>query len=80
MPWDEFLRIYEAAGGPQIPETRVRLGMLVQFLKGTTLTAASGRNFLEGATSELVKGATSFTGLRMIEARIARLLQRFGAA
>lgn len=80
MPWDEFLRVYEAAGGPQVPETRVRLGMLVQFLKGTTLTAASGRNFLEGATSELVKGATSFTGLRMIEARIARLLQRFGAA
>jgi aminoglycoside phosphotransferase (APT) family kinase protein len=80
MPWEEFLDIYEAAGGPKVPATRVQLGMLVQFLKGTTLTAASGRNFLEGATNELVKGATAFTGLRMIEARIARLLQRFGAA
>jgi aminoglycoside phosphotransferase (APT) family kinase protein len=80
MPWEEFLQIYRGAGGPDVPESRVQLGMLVQFLKGTTLTAASGRNFLEGATTELVKGATAFTGLRMIEARIARLLQRFGAA
>jgi aminoglycoside phosphotransferase (APT) family kinase protein len=80
MPWEEFVQVYRDAGGPDVPESRVQLGMLVQFLKGTTLTAASGRNFLEGATTELVKGATAFTGLRMIEARVARLLQRFGAA
>lgn len=79
MPWEEFLAIYQEAGGPPVSDTRVQLGMLAQFLKGTTLTAASGRNFLEGATTELVKGASSFTGLRMIEPRIARLLQRFGA-
>jgi aminoglycoside phosphotransferase (APT) family kinase protein len=80
MAWNEFLAIYRDAGGPEVAETRVQLAMLVQFLKGTTLTAASGRNFLEGGTDELVKGATSFTGLRMIEARIAKLLRRFGAA
>jgi aminoglycoside phosphotransferase (APT) family kinase protein len=79
MDWREFLDIYMAAGGAPIAEHRVHLGMLVQYLKGTTLVAASGRNFEEGATSEFIKGASSFTGLRLIESRIAALLQRFAA-
>jgi hypothetical protein len=62
-----------------VPERRVQLGMLVNFLKGTTLVATSGRNFEEGWTREFVKGANSFTGLRLIELRIAALMQRFGA-
>ena len=53
--------------------------MLIQFLKGTTLVAASGRNFKEGGTHEFIKGANAFTGLRLIELRIAQLLKRFGA-
>jgi aminoglycoside phosphotransferase (APT) family kinase protein len=79
MDWDEFLDIYRGAGGPAVPERRVRLGMLLQFLKGTTLVAASGRNFVEGWTREFIKGANAFTGLRLIELRIATLLERFGA-
>jgi aminoglycoside phosphotransferase (APT) family kinase protein len=79
MDWQEFLDLYAAAGGPQVSEHRVRLAMVVQFLKGTTLVAASGRNFEEGWTREFVKGANSFTGQRLIELRIARLLQRFQA-
>jgi aminoglycoside phosphotransferase (APT) family kinase protein len=79
MSWDEFIRLYRAAGGSPIPERRVRLAMLVNFLKGTTLVATSGRNFEEGWTREFIKGANSFTGLRLIELRIAGLLQRFGA-
>jgi aminoglycoside phosphotransferase (APT) family kinase protein len=79
MDWNEFLEIYRSAGGPDIPERRVRLGMLLQFLKGTTLVAASGRNFVEGWTKEFIKGANAFTGLRLIELRIAALLERFGA-
>ncbi|HKQ81396.1 MAG TPA: phosphotransferase family protein [Steroidobacteraceae bacterium] len=79
MSWDEFMSIYTAAGGQPIPERRIRLSMVLQFLKGTTLVAASGRNFEEGWTKEFIKGATSFTGLRMIEQRIATLLQRFDA-
>lgn len=79
MSWDEFMRIYIEAGGRPVPERRVRLAMMLQFLKGTTLVAASGRNFEEGWTKEFVKGATAFTGLRMIEQRIAVLLQRFEA-
>jgi aminoglycoside phosphotransferase (APT) family kinase protein len=79
MPWSDFLRIYAEGGGPVVPESRVRLGMLIQFLKGTTLVAASGRNFREGGTTEFIKGASSFTGLRMIELRIADLLKRFEA-
>jgi aminoglycoside phosphotransferase (APT) family kinase protein len=79
MSWDDFVRAYLAAGGIQVPERRVRLGMLVNFLKGTTLVATSGRNFEEGWTREFVKGANSFTGLRLIELRIAGLLKQFGA-
>jgi aminoglycoside phosphotransferase (APT) family kinase protein len=79
MSWDDFLGAYAAAGGAHVPERRVRLGMLVNFLKGTTLVATSGRNFEEGWTREFVKGANSFTGLRLIELRIAALLKRFGA-
>ena len=79
LAWPEFLDIYRANGGPSVSEPRVQLGMLTQFLKGTTLVAASGRNYQEGGTNEFVKGATSFTGLRLIEQRIADLLQRFGA-
>jgi aminoglycoside phosphotransferase (APT) family kinase protein len=79
MAWDEFLRAYRGAGGPSIAESRVRLGMLIQFLKGTTLVAASGRNFREGGTRDFIKGANSFTGLRLIERRIANMLRRFEA-
>ena len=42
-------------------------------------TPPSARNFEEGWTREFVKGANSFTGQRLIELRIAELLQRFGA-
>jgi aminoglycoside phosphotransferase (APT) family kinase protein len=79
MEWSEFMAAYAAAGGPRVPESRIRLGMLLQFLKGTTLVAASGRNFIEGGTREFIKGANAFTGQRLIELRIAGLLQRFGA-
>ena len=79
IDWQEFLALYAAAGGPPIAEHRVRLAMVLQFLKGTTLVAASGRNFEEGWTREFIKGASSFTGLRLIELRIARLLERFQA-
>jgi aminoglycoside phosphotransferase (APT) family kinase protein len=79
MDWQQFLQIYQDAGGRELPERRVQLGMLLQFLKGTTLVAASGRNFVEGWTKEFIKGANAFTGLRLIELRIAALLKRFGA-
>ena len=79
MDWREFLDIYAAAGGPEVPEHRVRLAMVLQFLKGTTLVAASGRNFEEGWTREFIKGANAFTGLRLIELKIAALLRRFQA-
>jgi aminoglycoside phosphotransferase (APT) family kinase protein len=79
MDWSEFMSVYLAAGGQPVPESRIRLGMLLQFLKGTTLVAASGRNFIEGGTTEFIKGANAFTGQRMIELRIVNLLQRFGA-
>jgi aminoglycoside phosphotransferase (APT) family kinase protein len=79
IDWQEFLALYAAAGGPPVAEHRVRLAMVLQFLKGTTLVAASGRNFEEGWTREFIKGASSFTGLRLIELRIAQLLERFQA-
>ena len=79
MPWEEFMQAYHAAGGPEVPETRIRLGMLIQFLKGTTLVAASGRNFRDGGTRDFIKGANSFTGLRLIERKIADMLRRFEA-
>ena len=53
--------------------------MLTQFLKGSTLVAASARNFNEGGTTEFIKGANAFTGLRLIELRIAAMLKRFDA-
>jgi aminoglycoside phosphotransferase (APT) family kinase protein len=79
MPWGEFMQTYLDAGGPAVPESRIRLGMLMQFLKGTTLVAASGRNFRDGGTRDFIKGANSFTGLRLIERRIADMLRRFEA-
>jgi len=79
MPWQEFLDIYHAEGGPQVPERRVQLAMLLQFIKGATLVATSARNYEEGWTREFVKGANSFAGMRVIELRIASLLQRFKA-
>ncbi|MFA5630589.1 MAG: phosphotransferase [Porticoccaceae bacterium] len=79
MPWQEFLDIYHAEGGPQVPERRVQLAMLLQFIKGATLVATSARNYEEGWTREFVKGANSFAGMRVIELRIASLLQRFNA-
>lgn len=79
IDWDEFMAIYLEAGGPPAPERRIRLGMMMQYLKGTTLVAASGRNFEEGWTREFIKGASSFTGLRQIELRVAGLLRRFDA-
>lgn len=79
MKWEEFLDIYHAEGGPQVPERRVQLSMMLQFIKGATLVATSARNYEEGWTKEFVKGANSFAGMRVIELRIASLLQRFGA-
>lgn len=79
MSWTEFTQAYLDGGGPPVAESRIRLGMLIQFLKGTTLVAASGRNFREGGTSDFIKGANSFTGLRLIERRIAEMLGRFEA-
>ena len=80
MDWREFVSIYVASGGREVPERRVRLGMMLQFLKGTTLVAASGRNFVEGWTREFIKGANAFTGRRLIELRIAALLTAFREA
>jgi aminoglycoside phosphotransferase (APT) family kinase protein len=79
MSWEEFMQAYHGAGGPEVPESRIRLGMLIQFLKGTTLVAASGRNFRDGGTRDFIKGANSFTGLRLIERKIADILRRFEA-
>ena len=79
MRWDEFMRLYTAAGGVAVAERRVCLAMLVNFLKGAALVATSARNFEEGWTRDFLKGANSFTGQRLIELRIAGLLQRFGA-
>lgn len=79
MDWDEFMRLYAAAGGAPVDERRVRLAMLVNFLKGAALVATSARNFEEGWTREFLKGANSFTGQRLIELRIAGLLRRFAA-
>jgi aminoglycoside phosphotransferase (APT) family kinase protein len=79
MQWDDFLAIYHAEGGPEVPDRRIQLSMLLQFIKGATLVATSARNYEEGWTKEFVKGATSFAGLRTIEMRIAALLRRFEA-
>ena len=79
IEWPEFLTIYQEAGGYDVPDRRVRVGMLMQYLKGASLVATSGRNFEEGGTHEFIKGGSSFTGLRMIEARISALLRDLGA-
>jgi aminoglycoside phosphotransferase (APT) family kinase protein len=80
LPWPNFMAAYTAAGGPGVPESRIRLGMLLNYLKGTALVAASGRNFADGGTTEFIKGASSYTGLRLIEQRLAQLLMRFRSA
>lgn len=78
MDWDDFMRLYNKAGGPQVPARRIELAMVLHFLKGACLVAVSGRNFEEGWTREFVKGATAFAGLRQIEVIIGSLLRRFG--
>jgi len=70
IPWREFMSIYTAAGGADVAERRVQLAVLLHYLKGTTLVAASGRSFAEGATDDFIKGANSYTGLRRIEIKI----------
>ena len=74
MDWNEFLRLYRDAGGSEVPEERVDLGELLNWLKGCHLVATSGRNFVEGGTSDFIKGTNSFTGLRRIELKIANVL------
>ena len=74
MPWHEFMAIYRQAGGPQVPEERIVLADLMQWLKGTTLVAMSARAYLEGATDDYMKGVNSFAGLRKIEMKIASML------
>ena len=77
MPWQEFMAIYLEAGGPQVPEERIVLADLLQWLKGTTLVAMSARAYLEGATDDYMKGVNSFAGLRKIEMKIASMLTRY---
>ena len=79
MAWEEFIHLYREAGGPPVPARRIELAMVLHFLKGASLVAVSSRNFEEGWTSEFIKGATSFAGLRQIELVIGSLLQRFNA-
>jgi aminoglycoside phosphotransferase (APT) family kinase protein len=76
MDWDEFMQIYRNAGGPSVPQERIDLGELFNWLMGAHLVAISSRNFAEGATSIFMKGANSFAGLRDIELKIARVLER----
>jgi|GEM_PF-2043120 len=76
MPWEDFIAMYRAAGGPEIPEARIELAELLQWLKGTTLVATSARNFAEGGTHDFIKATNSFVGLRMIEMKIARALEQ----
>ncbi len=78
MPWQQFMQAYCEAGGADVPERRIRLGMLLHYLKGTVLVAVSGRNFAEGNTDEFIKGANSYTGLRRIEMKIVEFFDRFG--
>lgn len=76
MPWAEFADIYKQAGGLDVPERRIRLAMLLHYLKGTILVAASGRNFAEGVTDDFIKGANSYTGMRRIEMKITEFFDR----
>jgi aminoglycoside phosphotransferase (APT) family kinase protein len=80
MPWSEFMDIYRAAGGADIPERRIRLAVLFYYLKGTVLVAASGRNFAAGVTDDFVKGANSYTGLRRIEMKIVEFFDLLAAS
>lgn len=77
MDWSEFLAIYREAGGSEVPEERIDLGELLNWLKGCHLVATSGRNFVEGGTSDFIKGTNSFTGLRRIELKIAKVMEGF---
>jgi aminoglycoside phosphotransferase (APT) family kinase protein len=76
MPWSEFMTRYRDAGGPHVPEERIELANLLQWLKGTTLVATSARNFAEGGTADFIKATNSFVGLRMIEMKIVETLKR----
>lgn len=76
MPWDRFMEMYRAAGGPAVPESRIELAEMLHWLKGTTLVATSARNFAEGGTRDFIKATNSFVGLRMIEMKIAGALKR----
>lgn len=76
MDWDEFIQIYRDAGGPHVPEERIAMGELLNWLKGCHLVATSGRNYVEGGTADYMKGANSFAGLRGIELKIANVLRR----
>lgn len=76
IPWKEFIDIYKAAGGVDVPERRVRLAVVLHYLKGSALVAVSGRNFADGATDDFVKGANSYTGLRRIEMKIVEFFNQ----
>jgi aminoglycoside phosphotransferase (APT) family kinase protein len=76
MPWDEFMRTYREAGAADVSDARINVGVLNHYLKGTTLVAASGRNFAEGHTSDFIKGANAYTGLRKIEMKIVEFMDR----
>lgn len=76
MDWDEFMQIYRDAGGPHVPEERIAMGELLNWLKGCHLVATSGRNYVEGGTADFMKAANSFAGLRGIELKIANVLRR----
>ena len=75
MDWDEFLQIYRDAGGRHVPEERIAMGELLNWLMGCHLVATSGRNFVEGGTTDFMKGANSFAGLRGIELKIANVMR-----
>lgn len=75
MDWDEFMAIYRDAGGLEVPEERIAMGELLNWLMGCHLVATSGRNFVEGGTTDFMKGANSFAGLRGIELKIANVMR-----
>jgi aminoglycoside phosphotransferase (APT) family kinase protein len=76
MPWSEFMREYREAGAADVSDARINVGVLNHYLKGTTLVAASGRNFAEGHTNDFIKGANAYTGLRKIEMKIVEFMDR----
>lgn len=80
MPWPDVMAAYRAAGGGDVEDERIRLGMMLVLLKGCALVATSGRNFSEGAPMDFVKGANAYVGFRQIESRIAALMgQQLGS-